>query len=55
MYTLDTVDNDLNNLLPEWREPFPEPQTIPCRWDLSELHSASESASIADTTRRAEE
>jgi hypothetical protein len=22
---------------PEWREAFPEPRTLPCGWDLSEL------------------
>ena len=27
-------DND-ENVLPEWLEPFPEPLTIPLGWDLS--------------------
>jgi hypothetical protein len=28
--------NDMN-IKPEWYEPFPEPQTFPDGWDMSEL------------------
>ena len=41
MYTVDTPHNEIGNILPEWHEPFPVPQTIPAGWDLSEVMSAS--------------
>lgn len=35
MYPPNSPDQDRDDLLPEWREPFPHPQTIPSGWDLS--------------------
>jgi hypothetical protein len=35
MYTPNTSKSDQENQLPEWHEPFPEPQTIPSGWDAS--------------------
>jgi hypothetical protein len=32
---LPTVDRD--EAMPEWHEPFPEPQTIPSGWNLSAI------------------
>jgi hypothetical protein len=32
---------ELENAMPEWYDPFPEPQTIPSGWDLSEFFSQS--------------
>jgi hypothetical protein len=55
MYTFDPTKADAKNLGPEWHEPFPEPQTIPSRWDLSEMLSAPASASIYDPSARAED
>jgi hypothetical protein len=36
-------------IIPEWLEPFPEPQTIPSGWDLSELLSAPEQVTSQGT------
>jgi hypothetical protein len=36
----------MENVIPEWHEPFPEPQTIPLGWDLSEILSAPMSAAM---------
>lgn len=41
MYTPDGSNNKLESNFPEWHEPFPEPQTYPARWDLSEARSIS--------------
>ncbi len=41
MFTSETPNKELNNSLPEWHDPFPEPQTIPSGWDLSEARSIS--------------
>ena len=35
--------NLLVDVLPAWREPFPEPRTIPGGWDLSALLSPTSS------------
>ncbi len=45
---------DMENVLPEWHEPFPEPQTIPSGWDLSGVLAASTPAVIeaADATTK---
>jgi hypothetical protein len=37
MYTPNSPKDDMDNILPEWHEPFPEPQTIPTGWDVSEM------------------
>ena len=44
MSTPETPHDDMENVLPEWHEPFPEPQTIPSGWDLSEILSTPMSA-----------
>ena len=41
--------------LPEWHEPFPEPQTIPSGWDLSGILSNAAAASILEAEPNAEE
>jgi hypothetical protein len=46
MYTPDAPHDDLEKIFPEWHEPFPEPQTIPSGWDLSEFLSVSASTVI---------
>jgi hypothetical protein len=46
--------DEIENSQPEWRNPFPEPQTIPCGWNLSQVLStpavaiSKESAENAD-------
>jgi hypothetical protein len=40
MFTPNPPYDDKESDLPEWHEPFPEPQTIPSGWDLSEVLSA---------------
>ncbi len=35
MVTPNSPKDNGENILPEWHEPFPEPQTIPSGWDLS--------------------
>ncbi len=44
MHTSDRPHMEIGNNSPEWHEPFPEPQTIPIGWDLSEVLSSSTSA-----------
>ena len=39
MFTPNPPYDDMESILPEWHEPFPEPQTIPSGWDLSEVLS----------------
>jgi hypothetical protein len=41
MYIPNSPYEDMENAMPEWHEPFPEPQTIPSGWDLSEVLSVS--------------
>jgi hypothetical protein len=41
MNTPETPGNKMESNFPEWHEPFPEPQTFPARWDLSENKSVS--------------
>ena len=49
MFTPNSPYDDKESVLPEWHEPFPEPQTIPSGWDLSEVLSASTPEAIDDT------
>ena len=46
MSTPETPHDDMENDIPEWHEPFPEPQTIPSGWDLSEILSTPMSAAM---------
>jgi hypothetical protein len=48
MFTPKTPYDDKENVLPDWHEPFPEPQTIPSGWDLSEVLSSSTTVAIDD-------
>ena len=54
MYTPNSPHDDMENVLPEWHEPFPEPQTIPSGWDLSEVLSAPASATADEADANAE-
>jgi hypothetical protein len=37
MFTPNSPHDGLETILPDWHDPFPEPQTIPSGWDLSEV------------------
>jgi hypothetical protein len=52
MFTPNLPYDEMENVLPEWHEPFPVPQTIPAGWDVSEVLSASASLppAIADAS-----
>jgi len=49
MFTPNTPYDDKESVLPEWHEPFPVPQTIPCGWDLSEVLSTTTSDVVDET------
>jgi hypothetical protein len=49
MFTPNPSYDDKESVWPEWHEPFPEPQTIPSGWDLSEVLSASTSDQMYET------
>ena len=51
MFTPNPPYDEMENALPEWHEPFPEPQTIPAGWDVSEVLSAS--AALPSSTKDA--
>ncbi|HVM71470.1 MAG TPA: hypothetical protein VMT91_06900 [Anaerolineales bacterium] len=40
MFTPNSPYEEMESILPEWHEPFPQPQTIPARWDVSEVLAA---------------
>jgi len=37
MYTPNSPKEEQDNLLPEWHEPFPEPNTIPSGWNFGSI------------------
>ena len=39
MITPNSPQEEQENLLPEWHEPFPEPNTIPSGWNMSSIIS----------------
>ena len=53
MFTPNPPYDEKESVIPEWHEPFPEPQTIPSGWDLSEVLSASTSDASEDADVRA--
>ena len=40
MFTPNSPFEEKESVLPEWHEPFPQPKTIPERWDVSEVLAA---------------
>ena len=48
MFTPNSPYDGMENILPDWHEPFPEPQTIPSGWDLSEILPGSTPGAIDD-------
>jgi hypothetical protein len=55
MDTSNSPKDDMDNTLPEWHEPFPEPQTIPSGWDLSGILSDAATTSILEAEPNAED
>ncbi len=55
MYTPNKPKDEQNEYLPEWHEPFPEPNTIPLGWNFSPTSPASVSAAEMDTEEPAED
>ncbi|MGD0750000.1 MAG: hypothetical protein ABSA23_01195 [Anaerolineales bacterium] len=49
MFTPNSTYDGKENILPDWHEPFPEPQTIPSGWDLSEVLAGSAPVAIDET------
>jgi hypothetical protein len=41
MYPHNSSIDDMEDVTPEWYEPFPEPQPFPSGWDLSEVLAVS--------------
>jgi hypothetical protein len=54
MYAIDKPLNEIGNLLPDWHEPFPEPQTIPTGWDLSDVLPVSSLSLDEDADKETE-
>jgi hypothetical protein len=55
MFTPNLSHDDPESIMPEWHEPFPEPQTIPSGWDLSELLALPAHGLVEDTAVGAED
>jgi hypothetical protein len=48
MFTSNLPYEDQEGVWPAWHDPFPEPQTIPSGWDMSEVLSPSTSEAITE-------
>jgi hypothetical protein len=51
---MNTQDEDRDIVQSQYFDPFPEPQTIPSGWDISELLSAPEPAPVTEADDSAE-
>jgi hypothetical protein len=51
---MNTQDEDRDIVQSHYFDPFPEPQTIPSGWDISELLSAPEPAPVTEADDSAE-
>lgn len=48
MFKTNLPYDELESVLPEWHEPFPQPQTIPSGWDITGLLSAATPSAVDD-------
>jgi hypothetical protein len=48
MFTPNSPKEENEQLLPEWHEPFPQPNTIPLGWDYTAMSAAPVNVSISD-------
>ena len=55
MYTPNSQKKEQEENLPEWHEPFPEPNTIPSGWNLSPIVSTPVSGVAMETDEEVEE
>ncbi len=55
MYGPNTPKEESEELLPEWHEPFPEPNTIPSGWNFSSNGPMSAAPSEMDAEESAED
>jgi hypothetical protein len=54
MFKTDPPYDEMESVLPEWHEPFPQPQTIPSGWDITGLLSATMPSVVEDPELSAE-
>ena len=54
MFKTNLPYDEIESVLPEWHEPFPQPQTIPSGWDITGLLSAAMPSAVEDTEVSAE-
>ncbi len=45
--------DEIESVLPEWHEPFPEPQTIPSGWDITGMLSVSMPSTVDEPEENA--
>ena len=55
MFTPNLTKEEQDSLLPEWHEPFPEPNTIPAGWDFGAIVLTHLSAAEIETDEEVEE
>lgn len=55
MFTPESPKEEFESILPEWHEPFPEPNTIPSGWNLSAIVFTPISAAEMETEEEAED
>lgn len=55
MYGPNSPKEEPDELLPEWHEPFPEPNTIPNGWNFGSLSTTPASAPTLDVEEVAED
>jgi hypothetical protein len=48
MFKTNPPYDELESVLPEWHEPFPQPQTIPSGWDITGLLSVDMPSALDD-------
>jgi len=55
MYPPNKPQEEPDELLPEWHEPFPEPNTIPSGWNFSPIIPTPASASAIEAEEAADD
>jgi len=51
----DSPKEKMDNILPEWHEPFPKPQTIPSGWDMTGLQAGATETSTVEAESDSED
>jgi hypothetical protein len=55
MYGPNTPSEEPEEMLPEWHEPFPEPNPFPSGWTFSSGYGAPTASSALDSEESAED